>query len=73
MQHPEAANMRFGSPADVHGRVVSLFVALGSFLSALRSQTRRDFGERDEIRPHLILGVTIKVTASRLDSMISCP
>lgn len=36
MQRPEAANMRFGSPADVHGRVVALFVALGSFLSALK-------------------------------------
>lgn len=45
MHRPEAANMRFGSPADVHGRVVVLFVALASFLFA-----RRDFGERDEIR-----------------------
>lgn len=36
MHRPEAANMRFGSPADVHGRVVALFVALGSFLFALK-------------------------------------
>lgn len=44
MLRPEAANMRFGSPSDVHGRVVAL--SLGSFLLALRSQARR--GERDE-------------------------
>lgn len=52
MHRPEAANMRFGSPADVHGRAVVLFVALGSFLCALK--TRRDFGERDEIRIRLM-------------------
>lgn len=66
--------MRFGSPADGHGRVVALFVALGSFLFALRSRARRDFGKRDEIRTHLIrrLDTSCKMKRLVLDSISRC-